>query len=188
MRDGALVAAPFDTSRLELTGEPVRVVENIGVTGSGGPIAAVSANGTLVYRGATAARLVSVTRQGVETLLTDVSRTYIAPRLSPDGQRIVVVSDSALWLHDTNRQVFTRLSPSVSNTAWPVWTPDGQRVWYRSLTGLHWIQADGSGRGGTIPGTSQQDAPVSVSPDGEHLVFLHTSPDTGGDIYVFPLR
>jgi eukaryotic-like serine/threonine-protein kinase len=56
------------------------------------------------------------------------------------------------------------------------------------LTGLHWIQADGSGRGGTIPGTSQQDAPGSVSPDGENLVYLHISPDTGGDIYVVPLR
>jgi hypothetical protein len=189
LRDGALVAAPFDTSRLEPTGEPVRVVEDVGVTGSGGPIAAVSANGTLIYRGATAGRLVSVTRQGAETLITDVSRTYTAPRLAPDGQRIVVVSDNnALWLHDTTRQVFTRLSPSASNTAWPVWTPDGQRVWYRSLTGLHWIQADGSGRGGTVPGTSQQDAPGSVSPDGEHLAFLRTSPDTGADIYVLPLR
>ena len=50
------------------------------------------------------------------------------------------------------------------------------------------VQADGSGRGGTIPGTSQQDAPGSISPDGENLVYLRTSPDTAGDIYVVPLR
>src|SRR5262249_32524042 len=102
LRDSALLAVPFDLDRLHPSGEAVRVVENVSVSGSGAPIAAVSASGTLVYAPAeaTAGRLVLVSRQGAEVTISDVPRNYLAPRLSPDGRRIVVVSGNALWIQD----------------------------------------------------------------------------------------
>jgi serine/threonine-protein kinase len=190
LRDGAMLAAAFDEARLEVTGPAVRIVENVAVTGSGAPMAAVSATGTLVYASAaaTAGRLLWVTRQGTETMISDVPRTFTAPRLSPDGRRIVVAGDSsALWLQDTTRQVFTRLTPPETDTGFPIWAPDGQRVFYRSATGIHWIHTDGSGRGGTVAGATPQDFPGSVSPDGRTLAVVRISPETLGDIYLLSL-
>jgi serine/threonine-protein kinase len=190
LRGGALFAARLDPGALKLAGEPVRMVDQVAVTSSGAPIAAVSANGTLVYAAAdaTAATLVSVTRQGVETPLQGEPRSYSAPRLSPDGQRVVVASDgSRLWMRDSIRGLFTPLTPPETNTGWPVWTPDG-RVLYRSISGVHWVGTDGRGGGGIIVGTSQQDVPCSVSPDGTTLAFLRISPDTQTDIYTLGLN
>jgi hypothetical protein len=67
-RDGALLAAPFDLTRLELTGQPVRLTDGVAVSAPGAPEAAISGTGSLVYAtaGAAIARLVSVSRQGVE--------------------------------------------------------------------------------------------------------------------------
>ena len=49
LRDGRLLAAPFDLTRLELTGSPVVVVENVATTSYGSANAALAQNGTLVY-------------------------------------------------------------------------------------------------------------------------------------------
>jgi Tol biopolymer transport system component len=137
---------------------------------------------------ATAGRLVWVSRQGTESAASDISRNFIGLRLSPDDRRIAVVSEGAVWLQDTARPVFTRLTQPEPNTGWPVWTPNGQRILYRSVSGIHWIQTDGSGRKGIVGDTSEQDIPTSVSPDGEWLLFVRISPETGSDIYVLSLR
>jgi len=191
-RDSALLAAAFDPIRLELTGAPVRVTEAVASSSSGAPQAAVSPSGTLVYApaGVAMAQLVLVSRQGLEQSLSEMPPgNYANPRVSPDGRRIVVgKSSEGLWLYDGARRVSTRLTFGESNTTYPVWTPDGQRVVYRTASGLRWIQADGSGRGGAIPGTSFQDIPNSVSPDGETLAFLRISAETSGDVYVLSLK
>ena len=67
-----------------------------------------------------------------------------------------------------------------------MWTPDG-RVIFRTLTGMHWIDANGSGRSGAIPGTSVNDYPNSVSPDGT-LAFIRIAADTSADVYALSLK
>jgi serine/threonine-protein kinase len=193
-RDGALLAAPFDVDRLEITGPVVRVVENLAVDATmGAPISAVSATGSLVYASSGAAgttRLVWVSRQGVEQLITDTARRYQFPRLSPDNQRIVVTADGDLWIWDIARTTLTRLTSerTVAN-AFPVWTPDSKRILFRTSAGMQWIATDGSGHPQGIPGSSSSiDIPASVSPDNDTLAFVRQNPDTSGDIYVLSLR
>jgi hypothetical protein len=68
-----------------------------------------------------------------------------------------------------------------------VWTPDGTRAIFRASTGLHWVDAEGSGRTGFLPGTSVNDYPSSVSPDGRWLAFLRLAGEKSADVFVMPL-
>ena len=83
-----LRAVPFDPRRLQVTGVPVSMIEEVAVSNDGAVDAAVAANGTLVYAlgGAEAVpearrSLVWVDRAGVEEPLPAPERPYRYPRL-----------------------------------------------------------------------------------------------------------
>jgi len=191
-RDGALLGAPFDIDRLEVTGPVVRVLENLAVgTTMDAPLAALSDAGSLMYAPGDAGttRLVWVSRQGVEEPFTETPRRYQYPRLAPDGQSAAVVAAGHLWIHDVARATSTRLtSDQTVGNAFPVWTPDGTRVLFRTLTGMSWTAADGSGHPEAIAGSLSGDLPCSVSRDGETLAFMRQNARTSRDIYVLSLR
>ena len=192
-RDDALLAAPFDIDRLTLTGPFVRVVENLAVDATmGAPLAALSTSGSLVYAPSDAGttRLVWVSRQGIEQSITDTAQRYQYPRLTANGQRIVVAAAGDLWIRDTLRATFTRLtSERTVGRAFPVWTRDGTRVVFRTPHGMQWAAADGSGHPQAIPGSSSvADIPGSVSLDGDTLAFIRQTAETSSDVYVLSLR
>jgi len=183
-RDGELFGAPFDARTQRVTGPAVRVLANLPAGTSGVPLLAVSAAGTLVYSPVTtAARLVWVSRLGFEQSVIDTPRPYQNPRLDPRG-RWVLVQAGDLWLHDLMRATFTRVATDdLARAAFPVLTPDGERVVYKTNRGLSWLALDGSGRGEAIAGTEFNDYPGSVSSDGKLLLFVRLTPGTSGDIY-----
>jgi eukaryotic-like serine/threonine-protein kinase len=191
-RDGALLGVPFDVDRLEMTGPIVRVLENLAVgTTMDAPFAALSNAGSLAYAPSDAGttRLVWVSHQGVEQPITDTARRYQYPRLASDGRRTVVAAAGDLWIQDIARATFTRLtSEQTVGNAFPVWTPDGTRVLFRTLTGMYWIAADGSGHPQAIAGSLSGDLPCSVSADGDTLAFMRQHAQTSRDIYVLSLR
>jgi hypothetical protein len=183
-RDGELLAAPFDVETQRVTGATARILENLPSGPSRIPLVDVSDAGTLLYAPvAPAARLVWVSRQGVEEPVVDTPRLYQNPRLDPRGRRVLVQADD-LWLHDLTRSTFTRIADDVSRTSYPVLTPDGQRVVYKTgRDELILMTLDGSGRGETIAGTRSGDYPGSISPDGKHLLFVRLTSETSADIY-----
>jgi serine/threonine-protein kinase len=190
LRDDRMVVAPFDASRLQLTGPATQLLESLPATTTlGGAIVDLSLTGTAVYSPTTAvSRLVWVSREGNSQPANDVLRNYANPRLAPDGTRVVVQADG-LWIQDLARATFTRLaSRDVVTNGFPIWTPDGLQVIYRTTSGLQIQDADGSGRSRVIAGTSEFDYPGSVTPDGETLVFLRSTQETSFDVYTLFLR
>ena len=92
--DGTAVAVPFDVERLEITGEPVQVLEGIRMSPSGFPLLDVSHNGSLLY---VAGEIHSVMNQlqwldrnGRVVPFGVDAQGYIAPTFSPDGRELAL--------------------------------------------------------------------------------------------------
>jgi eukaryotic-like serine/threonine-protein kinase len=190
LRDNSVVAAHFDAESLAVSGPFVRVLENVAVDRFGGPLAAISDAGTLVYVSRLSANtgLVWSSRVGLEEPIMDPGGYYQHPRLSPNGQKILVTHDGDLWIRDASRKTFEKVtSNSTAVNGFSTWTPDGTRVVFQTQAGMAWMSMDGSGHVQPIAGTSSNDYPNSVSPIDGMLAFIHISGETSADIYTVSL-
>ena len=194
-RESALWAVPFDVDRLELTGDPVPVVEGVTIGTSGFAQFWVARNGSLVYLTGgvppDARRLVWVDREGNEEPIAAEPRPYTAVALSPDGGRAVLQVNDAenvdLVIYDLTRDTPTRFTFDPGNDGYPLWTPDGERVVFTSdrdgaLGNLYWKAADGTGQVERLTTSENFQAPSAISPDGSTLLFVEGRAETGGDV------
>jgi hypothetical protein len=201
LRNGTLMAQPFDVDRLELSGQAVPLVEEVGNQGAQG-FFSVSTNGVLVYRTGRAApggRLSQLTwldRQGKP--LNPVGGdpgTYWGFALSPDGTRAVIsdasITNPDLWYFDLARGVSTRFTSSPSVDREPVWSSDGRRVVYRSVSDGQVAflvkETDGSGAEELLIKSAQGKTPTDWSRDGRFLLYQAADPQTRLDIWVLPV-
>ena len=138
-------------------------------------------------------RLVWVSRNGTEQSLAAPARAYLEPRLSPDGRRVAVTLEEQkiqVWLYDLSRE---RLDPfTLERGSYPVWTPDGKRIAFRSgkedgPMNLFWQLGDGSGGLERLTNSESIQSPDSWSPDGQLLAFTELNPTTGRHIWVLRL-
>jgi len=196
---GSLRAVPFDLARLEVTGDPVPVVEGVSTAPTGEAQYAVARNGTLIYVPGTTNTvagpqfsLVWVNRQGREEPIGAPPRAYIYPRISPDGSRLALDirdQENDIWIWDLKRQTMSRLTFDPGLDRAPVWTPDGQRVIFSSQRGglasggnIFWQAADGTGTVERLTTSDHAQFTTSVSPDGTRLVFRDDDPKSRRDI------
>jgi serine/threonine-protein kinase len=193
---GTLMAAPFDPDELEVTGDPVALVEGVRVTPNGSVDLEVSKTGTLVYTtgsaaSASEAELVWITRQGVATPIDpgwtfDVGDPNRGWRLSPDNTKIALraVTDAGpdIWIKELPRGPLSRLTFDEARDWMPRWTPDGQQVSFVSDRGGNldvWIKrADGTGEAQLVYDLDRTLAEHQWSPDGRWL--LMRTGGTGG--------
>jgi len=133
--------------------------------------------------------LVAVDFRGQAREIAAPARAYTNPRVSPNGETIVVdiqgQNSRDIWTYDLNRSVWNQLTFDGASSV-PIWTPDGQRITYMSsLDGsprLYWRRADGSGAAELLSETIGN--PHSWSPDGQ---FLLRTGSAGAPIQVFSL-
>ena len=186
-RDGQLIVSQFDSGTMKTTGSPEQVLEDLPSRSEGVPPADVSPAGMIVYApGAAVRRLVWVSRTGVEEPVVDEPRSYLNPRISPDGNRIAVQA-GGVWILDLRRRAFELLpTQSAASNAFPTWLPDGRHVIYRSGVGLRIENTSGVEPGRTLPGTTEFDYPGAVTPDNQTLVLLRNTPATSFDLLVAP--
>jgi serine/threonine-protein kinase len=190
-RGGELFAVPFDLGRMEVTGQAVRVLQNVsGDTASGAYHLSVSGQGTLIYvEGAPAGgqyMLAWEDEKGAIDPLPVPLRFYRDPALSPDGKRIAVGiiegKTQDIWIYNIPDNTMSRLTFEAQNQR-PIWTPDGKRVIFSSSIGdvelkrLFWKPADGSGAAEIIIEGSTSIS-WAISPDGKTLAFSQRTEST----------
>ena len=200
---GTLMAAPFDLTRLEVTGDPVAVLEGVRQNTLFAVDYSFSSNGTLVYVSGEESpeySLLWVDREGREQRITEEKGDFLTPRVSPDGTRIALTildqdGSRNVWVHDLQTDSLRRLTFEGSVNSRPVWTPDGQWITFVSDRGgsraLYRKPADGSGQAELLTESEYEMAPGpnSWSPDGSVLAFRIGGPNTGNsDIWTLPLE
>lgn len=201
VHEGVLFGVPFDPSRLELRGAAVPLLEDLAADpSSGAGQFSFSGLGNLVYR-AGKASLQSwpvwwLDSSGRTQSLLTAPAFYIAPRFSPDGQRLVLLmqgagNDRHIFVYDWQRDTTSRLALDAQQPTYPVWSPDGKHIVFRfssgSGFGLGWIRSDGSGKTQHLLDNKNRLMPYSFFPDGRRLAFAEFDPDSGYHIWTLTL-
>jgi hypothetical protein len=195
LREGTLMAQPFDAVRLALVGEPVPVAERVGSFRDGAFFAA-SANDVLVYRNAaTGSQLTWFDRQGAVSGLASEPGGFRGVALSPDGARAVASrtnpldpTKADLWLFDLSRgSGATRLTLGAGLAEFPVWSRDGKRIAFTfNNSSLRETLASGEGDEEELLRSDSTGGlwANSWSPDGRNLLYARyvASALTGGNI------
>jgi serine/threonine-protein kinase len=200
-RGGSLYAVPFDADKLEVTGIPQKVLDGVLMSSnSGTAYFDVSSAGDLAYAVGTAEggerTLHWVDRAGKATRLPLPPRSYLHPRISPDGRQLAIEVEGAnhdLYVHDFERGVTTKITTDGLSHG-PIWSPDAKYLAFRSWQGPEmmtmWrLPSDRSGPPERLMNVGERQSVGSFSPDGEQLVYEHgDTPGNSVDIWVLPMR
>jgi Tol biopolymer transport system component len=202
LRQSTLMAQPFDTKRLDFTGDAFPVgdqVQDVATRVQG--IFSASENGILAYSEATQGgdrQLLWLDRNGKQAGAVPGTDAYSDPHISPDGKRLAFSLESPafdIWVYDVMRGVKTRFTFSSASSAGnlaPLWSPDGRRIAYTSVRsgkfGIYQKAADGSsGEEVLLEPTPEQVYPEDWSPDGKLMAYWKSQ--TGGaEVWILPLQ
>ncbi len=195
LHQGTLFGVKFDPVRLEVTGAPVPLLDDVAANPStGGGQFDFSATGTFVYAAGKSAaqewQVVWLDGSGKMQPLLSTPGVYGPPRLSPDGRKLAFLgAGTDIYVYDLERDTTTRLT-FTGHADLPIWTPDGKHLVFQSVANdfsIYWIRSDGSGDPQLLLEDANPLVPWSLSPDGRHLAYHESSWDTGYDIWTLPL-
>jgi hypothetical protein len=197
-RGTSLYAVRFDLETLQISGDPVQVLEGVAHGDAGAAEFSISNDGLLIHRPAGSlagevGALALVDRAGRALTFHDpvpAGRSMKRPALSGSGDNLVGIIDFELWAFDLGRGTSTRLT-SGTRSADGVWSPDGSRIAFSEERNSPWNpylrRSDGSEPEGLLMKSDTSLQPTSWSPDGRWLLMAHTDPETGLDVAVFSL-
>jgi eukaryotic-like serine/threonine-protein kinase len=203
VRQGTLMAQPFDASKLRLTGDAAPMLEHAGANGAlRRGIFSVSENGTLSYGVTSSAginsRLLWFDRSGKQIGETGTPAQYAEPNLSPSGRGLAVaildpVTEApSIWVFDLVRGAKTRLTFNPGVNAEPVWSPDGRVIAFNSSRSgrinLYEKAADGTGRTIPLVVDDGNEFFANWSSDGRYLVYQRLAGQSSRlELWVLPL-
>jgi eukaryotic-like serine/threonine-protein kinase len=188
MRDGVLLAVPFDPGTLKVHGDAVPLIEGVAQATGGGMNTdnstagqfAVSSTGSLAWLAGSlpspqVRALVAVDRHGHVVPLNAPVKSYgTRVRLSPDGRQLVVnvtgTHDVSLWTYDLERGTLTPVLQG-GEAYCPIWTPDGQYLTFawvdQGRQSVAWRRVDGTKPPEVL--LPKYYLPTSWTPDGRRL-------------------
>jgi len=205
LRDGTLMAQPFDSKRLMTTGEAVPVAEQIQTVLNSGTVGvfSVSETGMLAYRTGTGFRGLLLTwfdRSDKQGASVGEPANVTEFQFSPDRKSLAAAIQEGtkedIWTYDVSRSFRTRLTFDPATAKSPVWSPDGRSIVFASNRKGHFDlyrkSSNGAGSEELLYADNLDKTPTSWSSDGKHLLF-YNSPLTrvvsgiGADIWALPL-
>ena len=196
MREGTLMAQPFDSLRLQLKGQASSVAEQVSDLGAGtGGYGGFSAsdNDVLVFRPRLDDRqLTWYGREGKVLGTAGDTANYQGLALSPDGMRVALSRTSGratnIWLLNLAQDTSTRFTFGSATDADPLWSPDGTRIIFRSGNDLYQKLASGANDAELLLKAGSPQFPLSLSRDGRFLLFEVADPKAGNGVWLLPLK
>jgi eukaryotic-like serine/threonine-protein kinase len=196
VREGTLVAQPFDAIRLRLTGEAKPLAESVILAENGRAAYSISETGILAYRtgSASSAQLMWVDRNGKQISVFGEAAVYSNIELSPDEKRAsVCVTDQAtsdIWIYDLARGLRTPLT--FDGKAFrSIWSQDAGRIIFNSarkgVLNLYQKASNGSGNEEVVFEDNLNKIPDGWSSDSRYILYQAIDPKTGSDLFVLPL-
>ncbi len=191
---GTLFAVAFDVEKLETSGSPVPVLQQVSYSSMfGSAKLSFSRTGTLVYRSreidASRVMIQWIDANGKSQPLLDKPGLFVNPQFSPDGERLAVADHdvkSGIWVYDIRRDTLSPLTAEKRGTN-PVWTPDGRYILYQSAEGISFARSDGSSRSEPLLQSKEFEFPTAFTPDGKTLAFYQSGPQ-GWELWTVPVE
>jgi dipeptidyl aminopeptidase/acylaminoacyl peptidase len=206
LREGTLLAQPFDAEKLKLTGEAVPIADGVAYNPANGRTTfSVPASGVLTYReggvgGAAPTDLVWFDRAGKRVGSVGDKLLHIELAISPDGRRLAVArrdtrGGADIWLHDLSRGTSSRLTTDAALHYSPLWSPDGSRIVFSSERNgsydLYQRAASGAGEDELLVRSGDDKVATDWSADGRFIVYESGSGGGGTlvnpDLWLLPL-
>jgi Tol biopolymer transport system component len=193
-RDGTLTAQRLDLSRLELTGDPIRVAEGVHTLGPSASFA-VSATGGLAYW-AGSRNITQPTwlqRNGTSAGTLGSPAEYMNVALSSDGRQVAVDRfdrTPGIWLLDVQRGTETRATFGGLYESTPVWSPDAGAFAFAAARdtppNVYMKRVGTVAEEERLFYSSLQSFPQSWSRDGNYIAYVTITPKTSADIWLLP--
>ncbi|MBL7960815.1 serine/threonine-protein kinase [bacterium] len=201
LRQGILMAQPFDAGSFKLSGKPVSLQGNVNswIARAKGDFS-VTGNGILMYAissGSHENELLWIKDDGTESVISQFEN-WLRVALSPDENVVAydkiddARTNSSVWMYDLRSKVHTRLTftPGVGAVS-PCWSGDGKKIYYHSEVGgskasLYVKQSDGSGEETLVAQGDRSSniynyTPEDVSPDGRYLL-IRVGNESGSEL------
>ncbi|HSA57614.1 MAG TPA: protein kinase [Gemmatimonadaceae bacterium] len=180
--DGTVLAVAFNAETGQASGQPVPVLEQVGIGLAGAAKLTFSRNGWAVYVAAvTRTRGLSlVDRSGVATRMPVEPQPYSDPRFSPQGTDVVMTVlrpggglAGDLWTLNLPRATLSKLSFDGADQ-FPDWSADGRRIVYTTLrgkNGVYWKPAGGGAPELLFSSAERLIFEAVLAPDARHVIY-----------------
>ena len=200
VREGNLLAQPFDRKALKTTGPAAPIAEGVAFEAFRwiGKFT-ISDTGRLVYQSNEAyrkSRLTWFDLDGKPLGTVGEATNFFTVALSPDGRRVVatVLGNKnfrpEIRLYDLERGVGSRFTFGAQGANFPAWSPDGNAIAYGDPgSGVRVKAADGGSESKLILPQKANIWPLSWSADGKRMLLRIQDNQSGGvDLWDLPLE
>ena len=190
VRDGALLAQPFDVSSMQLTGAARTLAGDVG---QNTPVSAASGDLLAFGGGTRGGRLAWFDRAGQVVGTLDTPTRLHNPAFTPNLKQLMAsssgeVDQRGVWLVDLDRGAPTRFVPHGTS---PLSSPDGARIVFTSdraagIADVYVRSASGQDEENMLLKTPENKILNDWTADGRFIVYVSTNPLTKKDIWLLP--